>query len=142
MNILKYFKMDLIKITPDKEKAKSILRMVSLLEERIKNQNRNKMFSLIISDYYEIIKELITCILLLDGWKTLSHKDLIDYLKENYKEFSKYEISIIDDLRTIRNKITYEGFFASFEYLERNEQNFKQMVNKLKNLINIKLVKN
>jgi|SRR3989344_5266270 len=132
--------MDLIKITPDKEKVKSILRMVSLLEERIKVQNRDKMFSLIISDYHEQIKELITAILLLDGWKTLSHKDLIDYIDISYREFSKYEISILDDLRTIINKITYEDFFASFEYLERNEKNFKDIINKLKNLINNKLV--
>ena len=132
--------MDLIKITPDKEKVKSILRMVSLLEERIKVQNRDKMFSLIISDYHEQIKELITAILLLDGWKTLSHKDLIDYIDISYREFSKYEISILDDLRTIINKITYEDFFASFEYLERNEKNFKDIINKLKNLINNKLI--
>ena len=131
--------MDLIKVTPDKEKVKSILKMVSLLEERIKVQNRKKMFSLIISDYYEVVKELITCVLLLDGWKTLNHKDLIDYLKENYKEFNKHEVFVLDDLRTIRNKITYEGFFASFEYLERNESNFKNIIKKINSITSNKI---
>ncbi len=62
--------------------------MISLIEERIKLQNRKRMTALIISDYYEIIKELLTALLLLDGYKTLSHKDLIDYIEKNYKEFS------------------------------------------------------
>jgi len=131
--------MDLIKITPDKEKAKSILKMVSLLEKRIKNQNKKEMVALIISDYYEIIKELITSILLIDGYKTLSHKDLIDYLKQRYEEFSSYEISVLDDLRILRNRISYEGFFVESPYLDRNESLFLSLINKLKNLIKKKL---
>ncbi|MEM3113469.1 MAG: hypothetical protein QXI33_03560 [Candidatus Pacearchaeota archaeon] len=133
--------MDLIKITPDSEKVKSILRMAALLEERIKNQDPKKMFSLIISDYYEIIKELLTAVLLVDGWKTLSHKDLIDYLGQNYGDFNKHEISKLDSLRSIRNKIAYEGFFASFEYLQTNEVFFKDIITKLKKIINIKISK-
>ncbi len=50
--------MDLIKITPDTEKAKNILKMISLLEERIQQQDKERMSALIITDYYEIIKEL------------------------------------------------------------------------------------
>ncbi len=48
--------MELIRITADKEKARSILRMVSLIEERIKIQDRKEMAALIIADYYEITK--------------------------------------------------------------------------------------
>jgi len=131
--------MELIKITPDKEKARSILKMVSLIKERIKKQERDKMAALIIADYYEIIKELITAILLIDGYKTLSHKDLIDYLKEKYKEFSIRELSVLDDLRVLRNRIAYEGFFIEPSYLERNEPLFKEMIRKLENLIERKL---
>ena len=131
--------MDLIKITPDKEKARNILKMVSLIEERIKEQNRIKMSALIIADYYEIIKELITAILLTDGYKTLSHKDLIDYIKEKYLEFNTYEISVFDDLRILRNRVAYEGFFVEPSYLNRNEVNFKKIIHKLKSVIERKL---
>jgi len=125
--------MELIKITPDGEKAKSMLRMVSLIEERILSQkDKTKMTSLIIADYYEIIKELITAILLIDGYKTLSHKDLVDYLKEKCPEFSAYEISFLDDLRVLRNRIAYEGFFIEPSYLVRNESQLKDIINKLK----------
>jgi len=131
--------MELIKITPDKEKVRSILKMVSLIKERIKRQERDKMAALIIADYYEIIKELITAILLIEGYKTLSHKDLIDYIKEKYKEFSIHEISVLDDLRVLRNRIAYEGFFIEPSYLERNEPLFKEIIRKLENLIERKL---
>jgi len=130
---------DLIKITPDKEKARNILKMVSLIEERIKSQDKTKMAALIITDYYEIIKELITAIFLIDGYKTLSHKYLIDYIKEKNSEFSMHEISVLDDLRILRNRVTYEGFFIEVSYLNRNEALFKKTILKLKTLIAKKL---
>jgi hypothetical protein len=131
--------MDIIKITPNKERAKNILNIVSLLEKRVKDQDKEKMASLIIADYYEIIKELITAILLIDGYKTLSHKDLIDYLKEKYSQFSNNEISILDNLRVLRNRITYEGFNINSSYLTRNETCFLEVIKKIRILINRKL---
>ena len=131
--------MDLTKITPDKERAKSILKMVKLIEERIKLQDKKKMAALILSDYYEIIKELLTALLLLDGYKTLSHKDLIDYINLNYKEFTEHEISFMHNLRVMRNRIVYEGLFVENTYLERNEKNIKNIVKKLKEVIKTKL---
>ena len=131
--------MDLIKITPDKEKAKNIVKMVSLIEERIKSQDKIKMAALIISDYYEIIKELITAVLLIDGYKTFSHKDLIDYIKEKYPEFNAHETSTLDNLRVLRNRVVYEGFFIEPSYLNRNENFFKEIIIKLKNLVIKKL---
>jgi len=131
--------MDLIKITPDNERVKSILKMTILLKERIKIQDKERMSSLIIADYYEIVKELITAVLLMDGYKTLSHKDLVDYLKEKYGEFNSHEISLLDDLRVLRNRIAYEGFSSDSSYLKRNESNFKIIINKLELLIKRKL---
>ncbi len=131
--------MDLIKITSDKERAKSILKMIYLIEERIKKQDRIKMASLIISDYYEIIKELITAILLIDGYKTLSHKDLFDYLEEKYKKFSGHELSVLNNLRILRNRVSYEGYFVDPYYLEKNELLFKEIIKKLKDLMSKKI---
>ena len=131
--------MEIIKITPDKQRAKSILNMVYLLEKRIQLQDRKTMNSLILADYYEVIKELITAILFVDGYKTLSHKDLFEYLSNKYKEFSSHEISLLDDLRILRNRIAYEGFNAPSIYLERNEDNFKSIIKKLKNLLENKI---
>lgn len=130
--------MDLIKITPDKEKAKSIIKMVALIEERLKTQNKAKMAALIIADYYEIVKEILTAVLLVDGYKTLSHKDLIDYLEDKYS-FDANEISVLNNLRVLRNRIAYEGFFIEPSYLKRNELLFNEIILKLKKLIMEKL---
>ena len=131
--------MELIKITPNKERAKNILNMTSLIEERVKIQDKAKMASLILSDYYEIIKELITAVLLTDGYKTLSHKDLVDYIKENYKNFSQQEIAVLDNLRVLRNKIAYEGYQIENSYLSRNEPLFKAIIEKLKLILEKRL---
>lgn len=131
--------MELIKITPDFQKVKSILKMVELVEKRIKIQDKIKFSPLILSDYYEIIKELITALLLADGYKTLSHKNLIDYLDKKYDKILKEEIYLIDKLRILRNRITYEGFEIKHDYLKDNEFIYIRVIKKLKVLITKKL---
>jgi hypothetical protein len=131
--------MDLIRVTPDKERVRSILKMISLIKERIGLQDRIKMTALIISDYYEIIKELITSLLLLDGFKTLSHKDLLEYLKINYNEFNEFDILILNNLRMLRNRVAYEGYSMEVSYLDKNENNFKLLIDKLDKIISVKL---
>jgi len=98
----------LIKVTPDKEKAKSILKMVDTTIEMIKVIDIAKFSSNVTKEYYDVIRELISVVLLLDGYKTHgggAHKKLVEYLQSNYKEFNEYQISLIDDLRITRNKI-------------------------------------
>jgi hypothetical protein len=97
------------------------------------------MTALIISDYYEIIKELITSLLLLDGFKTLSHKDLLEYLKINYNEFNEFDILILNNLRMLRNRVAYEGYSMEVSYLDKNENNFKLLIDKLDKIISVKL---
>jgi|GEM_PF-4875092 len=52
--------------------------MTLLIEERIKNENKEKFATLILADTYEIIKELITARLFIEGYKSLNHTDLIE----------------------------------------------------------------
>ncbi len=131
--------MELIRITPNKERVKSISKMVILLEKRIKIQDKKTMAALITVDYYEVVKELITALLLLDGYKTLSHKDLILYLSHEFKDkFFLREIKILDELRILRNRVSYEGFSIEVNYLKRNEQYFKAIIQKLKDIIHKK----
>lgn len=134
----------LIKITPNKEKAKSILNMVETTLEMIKHIDIAKFSSNITKEYYDIIRELMTVVLLLDGYKTYgegAHKKLIEYLKANYKEFDEYEISLINDLRITRNKIAYDGFFVEKDYIERKINDINKIIKKLKKIIRDKLIK-
>lgn len=131
--------MDLIRTTKDKERVKSILEMVELIEKRISKEDKSKFTPLILSDYYEIIKELLTAVLLCDGFKTLSHRDLIKYLEEKFTEFNRSEIVEIDRLRIMRNRIVYEGVKTPSNYLKNFESSLQKIIKKLKILINKKL---
>lgn len=128
----------LIKITPSKEKAQSILRMVDTTIEMIKAIDVNKFSSNVTKEYYDVIRELISVVLLLDGYKTYgegAHKKLVEYLQSNYKKFSEYEISLIGDLRITRNKIAYDGFFVDKDYIERKIEDIQEIIRKLKEII-------
>ncbi|MBI5347467.1 MAG: hypothetical protein HZB66_02560 [Candidatus Aenigmarchaeota archaeon] len=78
---------DLIGVTPNKEKAKSILKMVETTLEMINHIDRNKFPSNVAKEYYEVIRELTSIILLLDGYKAVgegAHKKQIEYLEAKY----------------------------------------------------------
>ena len=134
----------IIRITPDKERAKSIIKMAETSLQMGESINAKKFSSNIIKEYYEILRELISAILLLDGFKTKgegAHKKLIEYLNLNYKQFNEYEISFLEDLRIIRNKVAYEGFFITEDYFDRNKTNILEIIKKLKIIIFDKLIK-
>ena len=130
-----------IKISPDKEKAESILKICSNREATLKDLKKMDFPTIIAENYYEIIKELITAIFLVDGIKTIgeyAHKEMIQNLN-NYNLFSHEEIKIIDDLRIRRNKSSYEGKPFEKIYLENNEKNLLEIITKLKGLVKKKL---
>jgi hypothetical protein len=132
----------IIKTIPDREKAKSILKMVETTLEMIDTIDSRKFSSHVVKEYYEVIRELITVILLLDGYKTQgegAHKKLIEYIGKNYAEFKVYDIMLIDDLRIIRNKISYNGFFVTDDYLERKKKDILMLIDNLRVIIYKKL---
>ena len=132
----------LIRITPNKEKAQSILKMVDTTIEMIKVIDVVKFSSNVTKEYYDVIRELISVVLLLDGYTTYgkeAHKKLVEYLRNNYKEFNEYEISLIDDLRIKRNKIAYDGFFVDKGYIERKIKDIQEIIEKLKGIIEKKI---
>jgi len=131
--------MVLIKTMPNKERVESVLGMISLIERRIALQNKTEFSPLVLIDYYEVINELMTALLLCDGFKTLSHKDLIEHIKSNYSEITQYEIGLIDKLRVLRNRVVYEGFKIHHDYLDKNKLTYIQIIKKLKSLVKKRL---
>jgi len=102
---------NLIKIFADKEKAKSMLNMIDTTIEMINCLDINRFTSNMTKEYYDVLRELLSTILLLDGFKIYgeeAHKKLIEYIQENYKEFNESEIYLLNDLRIKRNKIAYD----------------------------------
>lgn len=126
-------------ITPDKEMAISLSKMMEVRIDALTYLDSKKHTSVIVDGYYEIIKEAITALMAIYGYKTTSHEVLVGYLKEFYKEFSAEEINFIDSLRKLRNKIDYKGFFVKEEYLNRNLPEIIDIINKLKGILNEKI---
>lgn len=126
-------------VAKDLETAQSLMGMMRVRLNSIKKFDPEEESSLIVENYYEIIKEAITAIMAIDGYKITSHEALVTYLNKFYKEFDEYEINFIDELRILRNKINYKGFFVNKDYLERNELEITNIIKKLREIIGKKL---
>jgi len=129
------------RVRPDKGLARGILNMIEVRMKALKLKDRQEFASLIVEDYYEVIKEAITALMAINGYKTLSHEVLIAYLKEFYPDFSDAEIMLMDQLRVLRNRIAYRGFFIAPDYVERNEAKMKAVTLKIKRALEEKLNK-
>jgi len=75
--------------------------------------SREDFASLVVEGYYEVVKETLTALMALDGYKTLSYEVLVGYLKEFFPQFSESEVLLVDRLRQLRNRISYMGFSST-----------------------------
>ena len=106
-------------------------------EKSVSDLNLVMFATIATENYYEIIKELATTILLLNGIKATgenAHKEILDGL-EKYANFNGEEILIVQDLRIKRNKSMYEGKQISPSYLENNKNALLKIIDKLKKII-------
>lgn len=127
------------RVRPDKEMARSMLKMIEVRMRMMESVSREDFASLVAEGYYEVIKETLTALMALDGYKTLSHEVLVGYLKEFFPQFSESEVLLVDRLRQLRNKISYMGFFVDPDYLERNEGRIKEVVGRLLSILRERL---
>ena len=128
---------EIFKISRDLNRGK-MLREMAL--DRLKDLKDLKKNYKIIEEYYEIIKELITSIMYFDGFKTLSHKSLIYYLKKKYGSvFLGKDFIIMDNLRLLRNNIMYYGQKADESFLVNYKPSLVAIIEKLLKLIDNKI---
>jgi len=137
---MEVFKMDdeIFRISKDKERAKDLFEMAKERLELLKLIPKDKAYK-IIEEYYEVIKELLTAVMYIDGYKTLSHIKLIEYFSSNYKELDENQIKLIDTLRKFRIGIVYYGRKISQEFLINNEDEIKSIISILMKIIRRKL---
>ena len=126
---------EIFKVTPNTIRATALLKMA---KDRLGDISKETKTYKIIEQYYEVIKELITAIMYADGFKTLSHKSLIYYIQQNYKEFTKEETILADELRKLRNNIVYYGQTIDKSFLINKEKLIIQIINKLIKLVDIR----
>ena len=115
--------------------ARNLLKMARIrLEDNKRREKTEDNISLIVESYWEVIKQMITSLIKLEGYKCYSQECLISYLKQKQK-FSQGQISLLNQLRKLRNDIDYEGEFLDKDYLDRNEENIEEIVEELENSI-------
>ncbi len=144
----------LIKITPNKEKAQSILKMVDTTLEMIKVIDIKKFSSNVTKEYYDVIRELLSVILLLDGYKTHgegAHKKLIEYIQINYKDDPQVKIitgrintsvekstQLVEDLMQFSRK-QLETNFQKINLAAEMEEIYRIIQNSFSNKIDVQI---
>lgn len=134
----------IIKIEIDSERAKSIYEMTLNREKFIKTLEINDNSATVITEnYYEIIKELGTIILFLEGLKATgesAHREIIDYIGK-INILNPEEVGIAQDLRLKRNYSSYEGKQISQSYLIQKMKFLEDIINKLRKAVEKRLNK-
>ena len=128
---------EIFRITPDKDRAEDLFKMAKKRLKFIKIVPSGMEYK-IVEEYYEIIKELITALMYIDGYKTLSHMKLIEYLQEHY-DIPKEDIRLIDNLRKFRIGIVYYGKKIQKDFLINYEEKIKKVISILFDLVEKKL---
>jgi len=130
-----------LKIQPDKQKAKALLKMAEITLHRLNELNKTKYPSNTLDDYYDIIHQLLEALSLLAGVKFKgegAHQQLIDYACDTYNLGWTTGV-FLQELRTYRNRIAYEGFSVSEDYIEQNNLRISEIIDKFRELISGKL---
>lgn len=128
-------KRHLRRVVCDESKVNSLVKIADARLKAIRQIKKDEeTASIIVEGYYEIIKELLVALLLKHGFKSENHECLISFFKNNYPDY-EYEVTIIHNLKNIRNRINYDGLFVKPHYLEDNELEFIHIISTIKDKI-------
>lgn len=125
----------------DKQKAISLKKMAETTLKRIKDTDIDKYASNALKDYYDALHELMDAIAALDGMKFSgegAHEKLINNIASLYNLPEKDRI-FLQELRNLRNRITYEGLFIEPDYVRKNAARIESLMQMLNKVITGKL---
>jgi len=124
------------KIKENPEQAKALLQLAKRRLESIEKRRKDEYPQLLIESYYEAIKELISSLLTIHGYKSYSHECLVSFLKEYYPDFlDNFQLHFLDSMRKLRSDIQYRGRDIADDYLERNSSTIEKIIEILLNII-------
>ncbi len=124
--------MGLLKTIPDEGRVRSLRRMAEDTLEFIKKIDE-EFTSNLVQNYYGVIRQLMSAIMLKEGFKTYghgAHMDLIAYMS-NKGNLTDYETSLVDDLRITRNKVLYDGYNVPKSYTKEKKKDILKIIKKL-----------
>jgi len=123
------------KVEPDLEKIESIKKICNVRLKIVREIEINKeTASIVATDYYEVIKELLVALLLKNGLKSDNHECLISFFKNKYPKY-EYESKVIHQLKNVRNRVSYDGVFVKKDYIDANKLEFDHIIELLNKLL-------
>ena len=121
----------------DREKAKTLKKLAEVTLERLKKTNMEEYPTNTLIDFYDIIHNLMEAITLKEGVKAKgdgAHQELIDYVASKYG-LGEQNRRFLQEMRDNRNRVSYEGFIISKNYIINHKEKIVEITNKLFALI-------
>ena len=125
----------IIKIRKDLEKCESLCKMALITLERLEKTNIVEYPSNSLVDYYDVIHKLLESLTLKEGIKIKgkgAHRELIDYVSSKLNLGDEKRL-FLQQMREYRNRISYEGFMVSKNYILINKGKIAKMIDVLYN---------
>lgn len=122
-----------IEIKSDKQKAEALQKMAEITLKRLEETDKEKYPSNTLTDYYDIMHKLMEATTLQEGIKIKgegAHQQLIDYVAKK-KNLNEQDRLFLQEMRGIRNRISYEGFMVNKNYISLNIKEIKGIIDRL-----------
>jgi len=117
------------KVKENPEQAKSLLQLATRRLESIEKRRKDEFPQLLLESYYEAIKELMSALLAIHGYKSYSHECLISFIEEFCpKTLDDFQIHFLDNMRKLRSDIQYRGRDIADDYLKRNNSTIEKII--------------
>ena len=124
------------KVKENPEQAKALYELALKRLESINKRIKDEYPQFLIESYYETIKELISSLLSIHGYKSYSHECLVSFIEEFYPDYlDEFQIHFLDSMRRLRSDIQYRGRDVADDYLKRNLGTIKEIIKVLKDLV-------
>ncbi len=127
----------IIKIRQDKNKSSSLKQMAVITYNRLQETDKEKYPTNTLTDYYDVMHKLMEAIASSEGIKIIgegAHQQLIEYMAKN-KHIDENTRIFLQEMRDFRNRISYEGFMISKNYIALNDGKIKSIIYLLLNKI-------
>jgi len=121
---------DVFRISKDIERSKSLIAMAKERVNEVIPLYPKEIAYKILEEYYEVAVQLMTSIMYADGFKTLSHIKLIEYVG-NCEGIGESEVKILDSMRKFRHGTFYYGKKESGNFFLNHEEEIKEIIEKL-----------
>ena len=104
--------------------------MAEITLERLEKTELAKYPSNTLTDYYDIFHKIMEAITLSQGVKFKgegAHQELIDWICERH-HLGEQTRQFLQQMRDYRNRIAYEGFTISENYISLNKKTIKDLI--------------